>query len=760
MKTRTLAAALDNLPDDAFAGSWKSMGHNGLRALLRLPATTESLGRLFPLVTAPMPPTRRAYEAHVRALGWYAQAAVRAHALTYVRPTVDAALRALHAATRLDAQRSGRDGARGVATRTIAWYHRFLRCLAMCDVHGVETALRLPAAVQEQMGVVVAALIKELEGLSSPEMPSAGLDLRPVTLNALLSPRLLTLGTVKLIIAHAEKAGIEFTSSQWLAAATVYLHEGKTEEAFKCLAHAGRGVDLDFSHRLMAAQGASTLTETVMMLEPIVAGLPVSADVGEVEGESEGEGDDGAEASTDSAVDSIRAKTAASNSVPPTQADSAPRPSWSTTMRAWSILLARAATDQSVTAKQLSALADSLPEDMAVSYTVTPVMHGLVSRGDVIEARRFWRALQNRYTAAPQSEKALFLDAPALSVGTELQFQRGAMNPTNPEPSNQALKHSLTAVDYYGRRPRRGHRVESERPHGGRSIRLDTQTLNVLLHQAARAGRPGIAFRLWEAARPRWGIWHDDISLTLMLDMARTCVDNGFDPGLDTFRGRLRALASALHPSKSSTYTPPSEVDWRTAPLKSLLDPPRYSWHEEHGPTQPWTRARALFRAIVLGNWPALASVTSPLGARSFLGIADLLSPRSLPGGAHMPPPSPDSAYAHIIPSAATWQAYMSLLRRYGEEWGDDDAAEDEVATALGWMRALGVKPTWRTGLEALVHVGEHEGARRRVRIGGRTVLARDEEILRAWLKEWCGNVPDESEVAALRRQQMSGGRY
>jgi hypothetical protein len=53
------------------------------------------------------------------------------------------------------------------------------------------------------------------------------------------------------------------------------------------------------------------------------------------------------------------------------------------------------------------------------------------------------------------------------------------------------------------------------------------------------------------------------------------------------------------------------------------------------------------------------------------------------------------------------------------------------------------------------MHIGEHEGARRRVRIKGRTVLARDEEILRAWLGEWLPAVPSESEVADFRRQTI-----
>jgi hypothetical protein len=607
---------------------------------------------------------------------------------------VDEGLRVLADATHLDRKRSADQ-----AVRALARYHRFLRALA-----GRRMASSLPAAVQEEMARVVAALISGLEGMTPP----ANLAARPESFNAILSPHLLAPTAVVPILAHAKRTGIELSSSQWLAVATVHLEAGRLEDGLRALARAA-GSDASASYRLMAAEGVPSLADAVKLLEPIVAGLPVDADA-----DAEG------------------------HEAPGTNSN--PQVDLGTTARAWSILLSRAAADEGVTAKHLLALVAQIPDAVAIGHTLTPVMHGLLRRGDVVAARRLWRDIQNSYQAVGGS--ARLIDAATLCVGAEVQFARA-----------DGLTHALKAVDHYAWRPKRGHQVEAPRPAGGRAVHLDTQALNVLLSLASRDGKPGVAFRLWEAARGRWGVVHDDISLTLLLECARTCTERGFDPGLESFRGRLRALASAIH-ATPATYQA-REVDWRSVPLKELLDPPRYSWHEEHGGQQPWARARALFRAVVLGNWPGLADVSSPLGARSFLGLADFLSPRAFPAASTCPPPAADAAYAHIIPSARTWEAYMSLLRQYGSEFGDAAAAEDEVARALGWMRALGTRPTWRTSLEALMHIGEHEGARRRVRIKGRTVLARDEEILRAWLGEWLPAVPSESEVADFRRQTI-----
>ncbi|BEI86216.1 hypothetical protein CcaverHIS002_0605030 [Cutaneotrichosporon cavernicola] len=691
---RNLDAALNALPP-AFLAHPPNTGPHGLSTLLRLPASTSALARLLPAITSPVEPSATGYNQRLRALGWYAQAVLRAHALTYIRPVVDEALDVLAAATQLDIK----NGADAVE-RGIARYHRFLRALA-----GTNPATDLPAAVQDEMARVVSSLVSVLEGMTPP----ATLAARPASFNALLSTRLLAPTTIGPILAHAKRWKLELSSSQWLAVATVGLQAGRHEGALRALSHAA-GSDSTARHRLMAAEGVASLVEAVKLLEPFVAGLLVDTAAGET-----GAGR--------KAVDSAIAD--------PT-----------TSTRAWSILLSRVAADDCVTAKQLSTLVSQVPDAMAVSHTLTPVMRGLVQRGDIVAARRIWRDVQNSYQAAGEGRAAL-IDAAALSVGAEVQFTRP-----------NGLTHALKAVDYYAWRPRRGHRVESPRPAGGRAVRLDTQALNVLISLASRAGQPGVAFRLWEAGLPRWDVVHDDISLTLILECALMCTERGFDPGMDSFRGRLRALASALH-STPTTYQS-KEVDWRSAPITALLDPPRYSWHEEHGGQQPWARARALFRTVVLGNWPGLADVPSPLGARSFMGLVDLISPRAFPAASTCPPPASGANYAHIIPSARTWEVYMSLLRQYGVEFGDEAAVVDEVARGLGWMRALGTKPTWRTTLEALMHVGEHEGARRRVRIHGRTVLARDEEILRAWLGEWLPAVPSESDVANFRRKISS----
>ena len=73
-------------------------------------------------------------------------------------------------------------------------------------------------------------------------------------------------------------------------------------------------------------------------------------------------------------------------------------------------------------------------------------------------------------------------------------------------------------------------------------------------------------------------------------------------------------------------------------------------------------------------------------------------------------------------------------------------------------MKELEIKPTKKTMLLALTHLGEVEGPRRVLANweNGQSRLVRDTEVLRRWLVDWVGRgVPTENDVADHRRQML-----
>ncbi|KAL1413139.1 hypothetical protein Q8F55_000888 [Vanrija albida] len=678
--------------------------YNLLVGVLSLQPSAHSLAALLPLVADAENRAARGATAHMRLMAKYINAVSRAGALVFLIPVVEAAFHRIEEQLAADLNT---ETATKAAENTISHHHTILHALGAYAGNDpyYRNARDLPQHVQYLVGVVVKHLIVSLESVPSSSAARPSIALRQATLDAVFSPQLLVPGSLAPLIEHCKSTGVEMKPAYWRQAATVAAHSGDSAAAAEYAARVGdEGEGHENADVLLAALVKSSVNETIEALVPLLSG--------------------GRSGATNPASGATHAASGTADT--------------SDIERAWCYLLSRASSDPTVSPQAIIDLANGVPEAAISAYTLTPAMHALNQRGDADTAMRIWTDLVRRYRVADPARRRHLIDATALSVGAEVAYS-SALGHTD-----DALERPIKLVDQYARSPT--------------PVPLDTQTLNTLLRMCLRSGRPGTAFRLWHAAPLRWGLSPDDISLTLLLNTARF---NNHDTELDAFRHRLRLLRDALgaqHTDAEIAQEPLTRraAEWPSAPASVLLDGARYSWREEHGAVQPWEKARALFRDVVLGNWPALADVRSPLEHPSgaWSAVSGFISPPSaLAAHAPRPPPAPSglATYPHIIPSEATWNAYVGLLGSYDRP--------REIPTALAWMRELRAKPLHRTMATALMHIGEHEGPRRRVRwASGETALARDEEIMRAWLVEWLGAeaVPTEEEVAEHRRARTS----
>lgn len=442
---------------------------------------------------------------------------------------------------------------------------------------------------------------------------------------------------------------------------------------------------------------------------------------------------------------------------------------------AWSVLLTRLARDTTVSADMLLELSDSMPAKYTTGRTLTPIMHGLLRRGEGPRAWSIWRELLSKESQSEKrGEKGLFVDRVSLSVGAQICHDIAS------------LDSAIEMVDLWAHRPWQPPPVHGQMEN---SVYLDTQCVNILLTLCQSDGATSTAFRLWKAALPRWGVYLDHISLKILIDVARyhSIHRKSVQPDADVFKERLRQMVDGfslwghghMEEGTAEVYDAYEDAGFAKGSTSVLLAPPGNSGAREKEDwrlEKPWQMARVIFRQVVLGNWPHLRETRSPLDEvdqstfDKFTSLfdGDLHIPR------HVSPnklrelnqdslPDPNARYTHIIPTASTFHSYISLLGYYNYP--------HEIPVALAWMKALSIVPTWFTMRLALMHICEAEGPRRWVRGWGKEGkgrLVRDEEIMRRWLEEWLlqedsgGNgrlgdswtdkVPSEEEVAAFRR--------
>ncbi|WVR06503.1 hypothetical protein IAU60_003534 [Kwoniella sp. DSM 27419] len=480
---------------------------------------------------------------------------------------------------------------------------------------------------------------------------------------------------------------------------------------------------------------------------------------------------------------------------------------------AWSALVQRTSNDPRTNSEILMEMADTLPGPAFVGHTLTPVMQGLIKRGEPLKAWQIWLELIDRERNAKPSQRGLFIDRVTLGVASEACYLASSLDA------------AITLVDTWARRPSDPSFTSTDRL--AHSVQLDTQNFNILLNQCRMVGSPSIAFRLWQAAIPRYGVYHDDISLNLLLDIARYGSGENDAEGSpvgdrDVFKERLRAMAAQFRFGRARSAwsrggsdgdeealagvdSGPDPVSLALGPTGVLLDPSGGSTSGALSQELPWEAARRIFRQVVFGNWPHLRRCKSPLDVvghgplgsfTSFFGTheptsePDTISSQDQPTRRARPSatplPSTQAQYTHIIPTSSTFRNYIALLGFYN--------LHAEIPLVLAWMKELGIIPGWSTMCLALLHVCENEGPRRWVRgFGGPPSapasapgsgsgsasasdaspdngdeltseelarkgrgtgvgLARDEEVVRRWLEDWLGEGMEDNGKGGRRR--------
>lgn len=422
---------------------------------------------------------------------------------------------------------------------------------------------------------------------------------------------------------------------------------------------------------------------------------------------------------------------------------------------AWSTLLTRLKDDLTIPSQTLMDLYGRFSDELKKRHVVTPIMAGLLKRGRADQAWEVWRDLVELERRSDPDKRGRHVDRSALAMGATVCQAVSDINA------------AITLVDLWAKRPWHTSVMSTDLAH---SISLDAQNVNVLLGMCKVAGRPSVAYRLWAAALPRWGVYLDAISLTLLLDTARFA-HHADETESANIGDRLRQIADELRRRQSEPeamtnaredYEAYDAAGFARGATTVLLDPPGYTWRRENRQA-PWEKARSLFRRVLFSNYPWLKDVTSPLdfengpyAARAGFGIVqgfrDFLHHRSAnhsnskvhhtkaDESTDVRPPEPyfpriplrNSHFTHIVPSATTFQSYIGMLGYFN--------LAHEIPLALAWMKELGIRPKWNTMSMALTYVGEVEGPRRRLSgwdKDGSARLVRDEEVLRRWLCEW-----------------------
>ena len=593
---------------------------------------------------------------------------------------------------------------------------------------------RLPPTVNREVIRLVRAYMSELDKGAST---SKGRPMGARTLDLLFGPRFLTPPLREIILDHCQKRGVRMKPWWWKRCMASAVAEGnvqKAEEYRDALVQVERqpgGINEHDGLGISESEPDTKLdNEEVRTLMLLSAKRPTHDVLAELQ----------------SYLAADPPVAAAINGLDEKGLHYMEDHSHGTTAAyAWSILLDKLANDPRIDANTITRLTDSMPQGVLTAPTITPAMQGLLIRQEPAQAWDLWTRYIRQHRTTSQSD----LDGTLLGVAAEADFQL------------RGLESSIAFVDRHARRPPLGPSPEPDYmaqisaaenrlniPLEPPEIIIDVHVLNRLLHQCLLSHRPSVAFRLFHAGLPRWGVWPDEISLALLIDAARYAPIAGDGQGDDVLHDRLREIADAFSfrrmrgnlsdaDADEGSYDAYDAIGFAKGGPNVLLDPPGYTWRAEHGRVRPWEKARQVFRQVMLGNWPHLAEIPSPLDVGgAFASITDFFMHRdsSPPRGAGKPNadgtsqgrmPRETARYPHLVPSARTFHSYVCMLGFY--------ASHEEIPAVLAWMRDRGVVPRWETMLMALMHVCENEGPRRPV--GGR--LMRDEEILRAWLEDW-----------------------
>ena len=404
---------------------------------------------------------------------------------------------------------------------------------------------------------------------------------------------------------------------------------------------------------------------------------------------------------------------------------------------AWSNLFHGLAITPKVTADDLLGLWNNMPSSAIISATISPLMQGLIRRHRHDAAWQVWTDHVQFVARTPAHMQSSYIDA------------RNVLDATA-ACDNLGFNEQIAFLDYWAQRP---NSLETKTSTFEHSIPIDAFNVNELMLSCKRARSPSVPLRLWAAAGPRWGVKLDTASLAILLDTTRLYeVAPQEDRGDQTVRTQLKLFFAELSASRlfhsardedlgelgESKYGAYEADGFSKGSHGVLLDPPGFYWHKTHGTVRPWEIGRAIFRQVVLGNWPHLSRVVNPLDP-DVRWNGDSWYSRYF-GDDHPSTqiklveklPLPTAKYMHLVPDAVTWSSYIRLLGFFGHV--------NQIPLALAWMKELGVRPTWVSMVYALAYIKDSQDEPRRVRDpDGRWGYASDEEIVREYCVRWLG---------------------
>ncbi|GBE87174.1 hypothetical protein SCP_1004210 [Sparassis crispa] len=404
----------------------------------------------------------------------------------------------------------------------------------------------------------------------------------------------------------------------------------------------------------------------------------------------------------------------------------------------WRSVLRAAVRDRSLSAKSLLAIlerakaSDSSLRLDVVSDLVT--INGLLHRRDNTNAARIWD------TIAAKKDR---LEVWGLALGVKALTLAG-------RPSEAfALLRGIDTSRYSATSTQLLSRSEARQ-------QITTHTINIFMASLQRIGRPDIVFELWDYMESLFGISPDQFTMAIVLKTARFASKSDqsvrgalADIGLGNFfRRKSVGDAPVSYPESSRSMA--------VARIQELLAQNRNDtnsgvWRGERAGVQ----ALQVAHHILLGNWPELHTIQSPVHAvRRSLGFSPVGGLFRALSGRPSTPSQDDSRaaqqapnydidslwpYPQVLPNDVAFRAYIDLLGAENQM--------SEIPLALAWMRHLDVKPSRNTLATALVYWAE-------VSMDSPLVehwKSERSEYLRLirWMKEWVGseNLPTDADI-------------